>query len=152
VNYNNNLLHNIIPISVPEWIRVVTANRLANSGQEWIDKFFIFNDGTYNNQWMISDFKQFTPGQLPKAGFLMVAEQLVNNFEYTDMTGKLNQDGYWASYNNVYFPDFRDLSGEEAMVQKMGPELYSWANSSRARIFARDQDKVVDLPSMIKMM
>jgi len=40
VNYNDNLLHNIIPISVPEWIRVVVSNRLANSGQEWIDKFF----------------------------------------------------------------------------------------------------------------
>jgi hypothetical protein len=68
VNYNDALSHNIIPISVPEWIRVVVANRLANTGQEWIDKFFAFNDGTYNNQWMISDFKLFTPGELPKPG------------------------------------------------------------------------------------
>ena len=68
VNYNKDLLHNIIPISVPEWIRAVIANRLANSGQEWVDTFFIHIDGTYNNQWMIVDFKQFTPGQLPKPG------------------------------------------------------------------------------------
>jgi hypothetical protein len=68
VNYNTDIQHNIIPISVPEWIRVVISNRLANSGKEWIDKFFIYNDGTYNNQWMITDFKQFTPGQPPKAG------------------------------------------------------------------------------------
>jgi hypothetical protein len=82
----------------------------------------------------------------------MVAEQMVTNFESVDMTDTLNKNSYWASYNNVYFPDFRVLSGEEAMVQKKGPELYSWKNSSRARIFARDHVKVVDLPSMIKMM
>ena len=67
-NYNNVLYQNIIPISVPEWMRVVVANRLANSGKEWVDRFFVYNDGTYNNQWMISDFKQFTPGTNPKAG------------------------------------------------------------------------------------
>jgi hypothetical protein len=82
----------------------------------------------------------------------MVAEQLVTNFKYTDMTDTLNNNSYWASYNNIYFPEFRELSGEEAMAQKKGPELYSWHNSSRARIFARDHVKVVDLPSMIKMM
>ena len=82
----------------------------------------------------------------------MVAEQMVTDFEYVDMTDKLNADTYWASYNNVYFPDFRNLSGEEAMVQKKGPELYSWHDSSRAKIFRRDHNKVVDLESMIKMM
>ena len=68
VNYNDDLRHDIIPISVPEWIRIIVSNRLASSGQEWIDKFFIYNDGTYNNQWMIVDFKQFTPGKLPLPG------------------------------------------------------------------------------------
>ena len=47
---------------------VIVANRLANSGKEWVDKFFTFNDGTYNNEWMITDFKQFTPGTPPKSG------------------------------------------------------------------------------------
>ena len=67
-NYNPVLYQNIIPISVPEWMRVVVANRLANSGKQWVDRFFVYNDGTYNNQWMISDFKQFTPGTPPTAG------------------------------------------------------------------------------------
>ena len=66
VNYNPDLNHNIVPISVPEWIRVVVANRLAKSGPEWIENFFRFNDGTYNNQWMIADYKLFTPGQPPQ--------------------------------------------------------------------------------------
>ncbi|CAF4013335.1 unnamed protein product [Rotaria sp. Silwood2] len=152
VNNNRNLLHNIIPISVPEWIRVVISNRLANSGREWIDKFFLYNDGTYNNQWMITDFKRFTPKNKPQSEFLMVAEQLVTDFEYQDMTDTLVNQTYWASYNNVYFPRFRDLSGEEAIVHEKGPELYSWQNSSRAKIFRRDHIKVVDLESMIHMM
>jgi hypothetical protein len=82
----------------------------------------------------------------------MVAEQMVADFEYQDMTQTLNTNSYWASYNNIYFPRFRDLSGEEHMAQTKGPQLYSWQNSSRARIFARDHVKVVDLPSMIRMM
>ena len=68
VNYNDDLIHNIIPISVPEWIRVMVSNRLASNGQEWLNNFFLNNDGTYNNQWMIADFKKFTPGKLPEAG------------------------------------------------------------------------------------
>ena len=61
-------------------------------------------------------------------------------------------NSYWASYNNIYFPNFRNISGEEARAKKRGPELYSWQNSSRARIFRRDQHKVVDLSTMIHMM
>jgi hypothetical protein len=71
--------------------------------------------------------------------------------ESTDMTEILNNNSYWASYNNIYFTDFRNISGEEAMVNKKGPQLYSWQNSSRAKIFRRDHNKVVDLPTMIHM-
>ncbi|CAF3816372.1 unnamed protein product [Rotaria magnacalcarata] len=151
-NNNDDLTHNIIPISVPEWMRVVIANRLSDSGQDWVNNFFLFNDGTYNNEWMIVDFKQFTPGQSPRKGFLTVAEQLVTNFLSQDMTDTLVNKTYWASYNNVYFPEFRKLSGEEALAQQKGPELYSWKNSSRAKIFERDHVTVVNLTTMIHMM
>jgi hypothetical protein len=77
---------------------------------------------------------------------------MVTYSQSADMTKRLIEDGYWASYNNVFFPDFRDISGEEAMVNQKGPELYSWKNSSRARIFQRDQNKVVNLTTMIQIM
>jgi hypothetical protein len=73
-------------------------------------------------------------------------------YESADMTETLNNNSYWASYNNIYFPDFRNISGEEEMVKKKGSELYSWQNSSRAKIFQRDHGKVLDLPTMIHMM
>ena len=84
--------------------------------------------------------------------FLTVAEQMVTYYQWTDMTDKLIQDTYWASYNNVYFSDFRVLSHEEDQVAIKGPQLYSWANSSRANIFRRDHIKVLNLTSMIYMM
>jgi len=68
-NYNDDLYKNIQPQSVPEWMRIIIANRLANTGREWVDKFFMNNDGTYNNEWMIADFKQFTSGQAPQPGY-----------------------------------------------------------------------------------
>ncbi len=84
--------------------------------------------------------------------FLTVTEQMTIYYESADMTETLNNNSYWASYNNIYFPDFRNISGEEEMVKKKGSELYSWQNSSRAKIFQRDHDKVLDLPTMIHMM
>lgn len=66
--YNHDLYRNIKPQTVSEWMRVIIANRLARTGREWTDLFFMYNDGTYNNQWMIADYKQFTPGQSPKPG------------------------------------------------------------------------------------
>ncbi len=70
-NYNESLYRNINPISVPEWMRIIVANRLANSGKEWIDKFFTFNDGTYNNEWMITDFKLFIPENTAKTWVIL---------------------------------------------------------------------------------
>lgn len=72
--------------------------------------------------------------------------------ESADITEILINNSYWASYNDIYFPDFRNISGEDEMVKEKGPELYSWQNSSRAKIFRRDHHKVVDLSTMIRMM
>ena len=40
-----------------EFARNVIANRLADSGEEWTDLFGQYNSGTYNNQFMIVDYK-----------------------------------------------------------------------------------------------
>ena len=73
-------------------------------------------------------------------------------YESVDMTETLNKNSYWVSYNNIYFDKFRNISEEEDMVKQRGPALYSWQNSSRAKIFRRDHHQVVDLPTMIDMM
>ena len=41
---------------IPNYIRISTANRIAETGREWADIFKKNNSGTYNSQWMIVDF------------------------------------------------------------------------------------------------
>ncbi|CAG2162352.1 unnamed protein product [Oppiella nova] len=45
-----------------EFIRNVVSNRLAESGKEWTQLFGPYNSGTYNNQFMIVDYKLFKKG------------------------------------------------------------------------------------------
>lgn len=68
-----------------------------------------------------------------------------------DVTNVLNQTGYWASYNVPYFRDIYDTSGYGKMQSKFG-DYYSYTNTARAKIFARDQSKVEDVDSMMALM
>lgn len=43
------------------------------------------------------------------------------------------------------------MSGSQELVDKYG-DWFTWSGAPRAKIFARDHDKVVDLSSMIKLM
>ncbi len=45
--------------TVPKWIRVNIANKLADNNLEWINLFFKYNSGTHCNQWLIVDYKKF---------------------------------------------------------------------------------------------
>jgi len=63
----------------------------------------------------------------------------------------LKSQGYWASYNIPYFKDIFEASGSPGMVKKYG-DFYSYENGARSKIFARDQSKVEDLDSMMKLM
>ena len=40
------------------YVRLQVANWLAKSGKEWTDIFSLYNSGTYNNEWMVVDFKE----------------------------------------------------------------------------------------------
>ncbi|XP_025789417.1 putative phospholipase B-like 2 [Puma concolor] len=89
--------------SVLEWVRNVVANRLALDGDAWADIFQKFNSGTYNNQWMIVDYKAFVPGgPSPRSRVLTVLEQIPGMVVVADKTSELYQKTYWASYNIPY--------------------------------------------------
>ncbi len=62
---------------VMAWIRNLVANRLASNGAEWSNVFGHYNSGTYNNQWMIVDYKLFNPkAEALAPGTLWLFEQI----------------------------------------------------------------------------
>ncbi|XP_070812719.1 putative phospholipase B-like 2 [Pituophis catenifer annectens] len=152
-NSNSDLWKFITPDnSVLEWLRNIVANRLARTGAEWAAAFEKFNSGTYNNQWMIVDYKFFVPGVVvPQRGLLTVLEQIPGMVITADMTKLLYQEGYWASYNVPYFQDIFNTSGLPALVQKYG-DWFTYEKTPRAQIFRRNQTLIQDMDSMIRLM
>lgn len=63
--------------AISDWARNMAANRLADSGAEWMAVFARFNSGTYNNMFSVVDYKRFTPGAAALTpGLLVVGEQV----------------------------------------------------------------------------
>ena len=99
------------------------------------------NSGTYNNQWMLVDYKLFKPGmEKLKKGLLWILEQIPGQTHAEDMTWLLESQSYWPSYNSPYFKDIFVASGLPEMVSKYG-DWFSYDKTPRARIFKRDHSK-----------
>ncbi len=76
------------------WIRVLVSNRLAHSGEMWTETMAKYNSGTYNNQWIIVDYKLFSPGKVNLApNTLWIGSQLPGYFFSLDVTEVLNKQG-----------------------------------------------------------
>lgn len=137
---------------VLEWIRNVVANRLALDGATWADVFKQFNSGTYNNQWMIVDYKAFVPhGPSPGSRVLTILEQIPGMVVVADKTAELYKTTYWASYNIPYFETVFNASGLQDLVAQYG-DWFSYTKNPRAKIFQRDQSLVEDMGSMVRLM
>jgi len=137
--------------TVMYWIRVIVANRMASTGEEWTTIFALYNSGTYNNQWMVVDYKLFTPGQPLKPDTLWVAEQIPGYVVAADQTSVVLNSGYWASYNIPFYPFIYDISNYPAYFKKYG-DSYSYSKCARAQIFRRDQGMVYDLEDLKTLM
>eukprot|EP01119_Soliformovum_irregulare_P003724 TRINITY_DN1475_c0_g1_i1.p1 TRINITY_DN1475_c0_g1~~TRINITY_DN1475_c0_g1_i1.p1 ORF type:complete len:533 (+),score=102.06 TRINITY_DN1475_c0_g1_i1:202-1599(+) len=137
--------------TIPYWIRVTVANRMSTNGKTWSDIFGSYNSGTYNNQWMVVDYKLFTPGESLRSNTLWVLEQIPGLVMSADLSATLEKDGYWGSYNVPYFKDIWVESGYPAYYQKYG-NAYSWSECARAKIFRRDQHKVSTMEEMKSIM
>jgi hypothetical protein len=108
---------------VLEQVRAMVANRLGHCGMSWSKMFSLYNSGTYNNQWMVVDYKHFkkgTPQSQLRDKLLWVLEQLPGYIRAEDKTGVLRQQSYWPSYNSPYFPDIYTLSGQGELAAKYG--------------------------------
>jgi len=145
--YNTSLYRAVATNTVPYFIRVMVANRLATTGAEWYDTFQLYNSGTYNNQWIVVDMKKFTSGKPLSPGTLWIIEQIPGYMVGADQTAHLQSTGYWASYNIPFYPFIYNISGYPTVDNSTSHEF-----CARANIFRRDQNKVVDMSSMKDIM
>jgi hypothetical protein len=168
--YNLSLYDRIKPQSLLSWVRAITANYMATTPDQWHKIFKLYNSGTYNNQWMVSDMKapfgtqttsvvvgdeskelQRASNRSLVAGTVMIGSQLPDFYMHDDISYVINQDGYWASYNVPYFKQAWLLAGYDIMAQKYG-EQFTWDGAPRAKIFKQRQHNAVDVPSIQRLM
>lgn len=148
--FNKKLYNFVKPQSLFAWQRVRVANMMANGGEEWSKIMTRYNSGTYNNQYMVIDLKKIHLKSAIEDGALWVVEQIPSLVEAGDMTPIL-RTGYWPSYNVPYFEKVYNMSGYPEVVAKMGTD-FSYQLAPRAKIFRRDEGKVVDLDTMKHIM
>jgi len=74
--FNMELYDLVVPESLLAWHRVRVANMISNNGPEWAAAVSQYNSGTYNNQYMVIDTKEFQPGQPLGSNILWVIEQI----------------------------------------------------------------------------
>jgi len=149
--FNRSLFKFVTEHTVMYWIRVVVANRMADSGKEWTHYFSLYNSGTYSNQWIVVDNKLFTKHQPIKPNTLWIAEQIPGYVISADKSDFLQKYQHWPSYNVPYFEFVYNISGYPAMFQKYGNK-FSYSQCPRAQIFARDFSGVTDMNSMKRIM
>lgn len=142
--------------SIPDFMRIMAASRLAHTSEEWIQSMLASATGTYSSQWMVMDYKKFQPGQELPAGSFFVFEQAPEAHHYEDMSAHLNQKRYWASYNRAWFDDIRKTTGDDIMVEDLGDEpdaeMFTKGNTPRAQVAAHTEGTVNSLADMRKAM
>nr|XP_050031713.2 putative phospholipase B-like 2 [Dermacentor andersoni] len=149
---NPDLWNLLDPEAAPlTWMRALVATRLATSGREWADLFAKKNSGTYNNQYVIVDYKLFKPGTAIGENTLWIVEQMPGVMRQKDVSDILQKKKYWPSYNVPYFEDVFIISGQAALVEQYG-DYFTYENTPRAKIFRRDHAKVTDTDSMMALM
>ena len=168
-NHNTTLWKHVVPTgTVLTWIRTMVANRLATNGPNWADTFSKYNSGTYNNEFHVVDYNLFqkhnqnlekihknnhqtntttttattTLSTLP-SNVLTIIDQMPGHIEIMDMTSRLNQNGYWSSYNRPGLPNTYAIANYTATVKEYGNH-YSHQYSSRGQLFQLLHSTIVD--------
>jgi hypothetical protein len=134
------------PKHVPDFVRIMVANRMAKSARDWVSIMNETSTGLYDSQWMVVDYKRFKNG-VALNGTFYVLEQVPGVSHFEDQTEYLKKHGYWGSYNRPWYPEVRkSMDADE--VQKLHGRMFSRDKSPRANIFRATAPKVMTLADM----
>jgi hypothetical protein len=117
---------------------------MSSSGKEWCNNFIRENSGTYNNQYVVTDYNKFTPGQKPSDDFVWAIEQLPGYYHMADRTAELRENRYIPSLNTPYFEDVYNLAMYPEMVEESGSDYWTYWDNSRMHIYSRDVPKIAN--------
>jgi hypothetical protein len=138
--------------AVPDFIRIMAANRLSSDAGEWVRNMADSATGTYSSQWMVLDYKKFKQGEELPDGAFYVLEQAPATSHYEDMSGWLREKRYWASFDRAFFDDVRATTGDDSMQQREGSkpqaELFSKDHTPRAQIVKQTEGDITSLAAM----
>jgi len=148
--YNNSQYDLISVNTLITWVRVRVANTLSRTSRDWAHYFSRNFSGTYMNQWMIVDYKQFIPNQPLKQGLFWVLEEIPEYVHAQDLTHYLER-GHWPSYNVPFYKDIYATSGYPDIVKTRGSNN-SYDLDTRAKIFRRDVNTVKGIDSFKALM
>ncbi|KAL7720127.1 Phospholipase B-like [Entamoeba marina] len=138
--------------SALSWQRIITSMYYSNNIHDLVKTFSHYNSGTYNNQWIVTDLKQFTINRAPPTrNLLLIAEQIPGMVKIKDVSSILVKNGYWASYNIPHIKEIQDISGYTARAKEYG-DRYNYNRSARRRIFDREGLKLMTLRDVKKFM
>ena len=112
-NYNESLYSKITPNTLPTWIRVNLANKMAKNAYDWTEIFIKNNSGTHNNQWCIVDYNKYwditEKDKKEWKDVVWLLEVFFDIIEREDVTQKyLVTNGFFATYNHPYFKNIFD--------------------------------------------
>mmetsp|Transcript_104811 Transcript_104811/g.306082 ORF Transcript_104811/g.306082 Transcript_104811/m.306082 type:complete len:558 (-) Transcript_104811:134-1807(-) len=142
LDVNNLALYRALtPSTVPCWLRAMAANMLAHNPADWAALFSRLHSGTYNNQWMVLDLGIFS-SRGPVDGSFWVLEEIPGKIVSEDMSHRLREDLYWASYNVAFFSEVREMMNESS----------SWAHDPRAELFRQLHTNVTSIEGMQHVM
>jgi len=133
--------------SVPDFMRIMLSNRLAKTGQDWVDYMKKSSTGTYSSQWMVVDYNKFKPGEQLQNGTLFVIEQIPGINHIEDASAFLQKQGYWGSENRAWFKEVKDSIGQTEAEEVHG-DLFSADRNPRAQIFNATATSVQTLVDM----
>ena len=100
---------------------------------------------------MVLDYNLFVPGAPLANGTLLLIEQIPGYVVNSDVSGVLQRDGYFGSYNVAYDPFVRQVSGADAAAAKGGPWFGYWT-TARAQLFHREAPLIETMARMQAVM
>jgi len=148
--FNNTEYDLISEQTLLTWVRVLVASALSETAPEWAHIMEKYWSGTYTNQWMIVDYKLFTPNNPLPANTFWIMEEIPSRTHSADLTAFLAR-GQWSSFNVPFFQDIYTISGYPQVVQTQGNDE-SYDLCPRSKIFRRDVESVKDLDSFKHIM